>query len=411
MNVGPAIPQFLSESILMKPKLNYSVNPPARRLEAGLRPFVLIASFAVLSACVQGGAQEAAPAAPGPVTVEAVTVQDKPYSLSVELPGRIEAIRVAEVRARVAGIVLSRNFIEGADVKAGQILLQIDPAPFKAALNRAQGELARAEASLSETETVVRRYAPLVKIDAVSQQDFDAAKAAHNVARAARQSAAAEVETAKLNLDYATVRAPISGRIGRAMATEGALVGQNETTLLATIQQIDTVYVDFRQPVADAIRLRDSMAQGKLTQEGGASPNITVAVDGSDKKRDGKLMFSDITVDRGTGDIALRGQVPNSDNLLLPGMYVRVKVSLGTAPNAILVPQRAVQRNANGQAQVLVVGKDDTAEVRAVQTGEMQGAQWLIRQGLQSGDRVIVGGNATAGRKVNVAAAAGKPRS
>ncbi|MHA6912859.1 efflux RND transporter periplasmic adaptor subunit [Ralstonia pseudosolanacearum] len=366
----------------------------------------------MLSACGQGNVPEVASAsAPGPVTVQTITVQAEPFAQTVELPGRIEATRVAEVRARVAGIVLSRSFTEGADVKAGQVLFQIDPAPLKAALNRAQGGLARAEASLSDTETVVRRYEPLVKIEAVSQQDFDAAKAALNVARAARQTAAAEVETAKLNLDYATVRAPISGRIGRAMATEGALVGQNETTLLATIQQIDPVYVDFRQPVADAVRMRDAMAQGQLTREGGAVPTISVTVEGSDKKRDGKLMFSDITVDRGTGNIALRGQVQNTDNLLLPGMYVRVAVSVGTAPNAILVPQRAVQRNANGQAQVLVVGKDGTAEVRTVQTGEMQGAQWLIRQGLQSGDRVIVGGGATAGVKVTVAAATEKARS
>ena len=241
------------------------------------------------------------------------------------LPGRVEPMRVAEVRARVAGIVLSRNFEEGADVKAGDVLFRIDPAPFKAALSRAQGEVAKADAALSDAQAVLRRYTPLVKIEAVSQQDFDAASAAVKSAQAARRSAQADVETAQLNLDYATVKAPISGRIGRAQVTEGALVGQNEATVMAKIQQLDPIYVDFTQPVADMLRMREAMQTGELGQEEGA--DISISIDGADRTRSGRLLFSDIAVDRGTGQVSLRGEFANPDVLLLPGMYVRVPVS------------------------------------------------------------------------------------
>ncbi|MCU0120529.1 efflux RND transporter periplasmic adaptor subunit [Pseudomonas sp. B2M1-30] len=335
------------------------------------------------------------------VPVEAITVSGQPMDITVDLPGRIEPVRVAEVRARVAGIVLSRNFTEGADVKAGQILFQIDPAPFNASLARSKAELARAQAALFEAQTVVDRYKQLVTIEAVSKLEFERAQATLKGSKASSQSAAAEVETARLNLEYTTVRAPITGRIGRAMVTEGALVGQNEATQMAMIQQLDPIYADFRQPVADVLRMRDALAAGTLVGDASAAP-ISVTIEGTEKKQDGRLLFSDITVDRGTGEVSLRGELPNKNGMLLPGMYVRVRVHQGVQPEAILVPQRAVQRTPGGQARVLVVGAADTVEVREVQTGVMQGKLWQIREGLNPADRVVVGGAASPGAKVTV---------
>ena len=356
-------------------------------------PFVLV----VLAAC--GKAPEQASAPPPPPNVEVVTVQPRALALSSDLPGRIEAVRVAEVRARVPGIVLSRHFREGADVKAGELLFRIDPAPLKATLARAQAELARTDAAVFDAQAVVRRYTPLVEIEAVSKQDFDAAQTALKSAQAARQSAQADVETARLNLDYATVKAPIAGRIGRALVTEGALVGQNETTAMATIQQLDPVYADFKQPVADMLRLREA-------RKGQGTVPISITVDGTEHKRDGELLFSDITVDRGTGQVSLRGQFANPDGMLLPGMYVRVHTGQGTEPAAILVPQRAVQRSGDGTSSVLLVGKEEVVESRTVRMGAMQGGEWQVKEGLQGGERVIVSGAASArpGQKVTVAA-------
>ncbi len=370
------------------------------KLKVRQRPLAVLAIAVLASGC--SGADDAHHG--GPATVETITVQAQPFELSSELPGRIEPVRVAEVRARVAGIVLRRNFEEGADVKAGQVLFQIDPAPFKATLSRAQGELAKAEAALFDAQTVVKRYEPLVEIEAVSKQDFDAAQATFKSALAARQSARADVETARLELDYATVKAPISGRIGRALVTEGALVGQNETTALATIQQLDPVYADFKQPVADVLRLREALAAGRLTQDDPAlGLPIALTVEGAGQRREGRLLFSDITVDRGTGQVSLRGQFANPDGLLLPGMYARVHTSQGVDPQAILVPQRVVRQSTDGKPQVLVVGKDDVAQARPVRTGTMRGSDWHILEGLKPGERVIVGGTANPGDKVGIA--------
>jgi len=358
---------------------------------------------AVLAAVLAGcGGDEMAAGQAEPRAVQVVAVQPQRYDLASSLPGRVEPMRVAEVRARVAGIVLSRNFEEGADVKAGDVLFRIDPAPFKAALSRAQGELAKADAALSDAQAVLRRYTPLVKIEAVSQQDFDTASAAVKSAQAARRSAQADVETAQLNLDYATVKAPISGRIGRAQVTEGALVGQNEATVMAKIQQLDPIYVDFTQPVADMLRMREAMQTGELGQEEGA--DISISIDGADRTRSGRLLFSDIAVDRGTGQVSLRGEFANPDVLLLPGMYVRVQTRQGVDPQAILVPQRAVTRSTDGKPQVLLVGEGDVVQTRLVRTGTMRGADWHILEGLSAGDRVIVGGvnAAVPGQKVSV---------
>ncbi len=371
-----------------------------------VQPWALL-TFTLATALFISGCGEGVPprSGPAPVSVEVVTVETQPFAQSSELPGRIEPVRVAEVRARVAGIVLSRHFEEGADVKQGEVLFRIDPRPFQAALSRARGELARAEAALTETQAVVRRYEPLVKIEAVSQQDYDAALAAFQRAQAEQQSARANVDTAQLDLQYATVTAPISGRVGRALVTEGALVGQGEATPMALIQQLDPIYADFRQPVADVLRLREALAQGSVQDYQGKGARISLSVDGTSQTREGHLLFSDISVDRGTGQVALRGQFANADGLLLPGMYVRVRTPQGTSPQAILVPQRAVRHSLDGKAQVLVVGEDSTAQPRQVETGAMQGSQWHILSGLKPGERVIVGGAARPGAPVTVAAA------
>ncbi|KPY01172.1 Multidrug resistance protein AcrA/AcrE family [Pseudomonas amygdali pv. mori] len=328
-------------------------------------------------------------ASTAPKEVEAIAVKAESFTVVDELPGRIEPVRVAQVRARVAGIVLTRNFEEGADVKAGAVLFQIDPAPFKAALSKAQGDLARTEATLFETQATVKRYDSLVEIEAVSRQTFDTARSALQNAIAAKKSAQADVETARLNLGYATVKAPISGRIGRAMVTEGALVGQGETTLLATIQQLDPVYADFTQPVADALQMREAIQEGRLPK--GGEDALSLSVDGTDYQSTGTLLFTDVAVDRTTGQVSLRARFANPKGVLLPGMYVRVRTPQRVDANAILVPQRAVQRSSDGAARVLVVGQDGTVEARPVKTGAMQDSRWQITEGLKAGEQVVVG--------------------
>ncbi|WP_025128966.1 MexC family multidrug efflux RND transporter periplasmic adaptor subunit [Pseudomonas sp. PH1b] len=358
-----------------------------------LRAVGMAGSLAVaimLAGC--GPASEQQEAAEVALPVQVVAVVAEPLTLVSELPGRVEPMRVAEVRARVAGIVLHKRFDEGADVKAGDLLFQIDPAPLKAALSRAEAELARTQSVVLEAQARVKRYEPLVKIEAVSQQDFDTASADLRSAQAATRSAQADLENARLNLGYASVTAPISGRVGRALVTEGALVGQGEATLMARIQQLDPIYVDFNQSAADALRLRQSFKDGSLAA--GDSRSLSIRVDGTSYERQGALQFTDVAVDRSTGQVSLRGKFDNADGILLPGMYVRVRTPQGTDNQAILVPQRAVQRGGDGNARVLVVDEDGRAQVRGVRTGTMQGSRWQISEGLKSGDQVIVGGSA-----------------
>jgi multidrug efflux system membrane fusion protein len=351
-------------------------------------PAVALLAALGLAGCEQKQQQDHA-ASKAPKEVEAITVNAESFTVVDELPGRIEPVRVAQVRARVAGIVLSRNFEEGADVKAGAVLFQIDPAPFKAALSKAQGDLARTEATLFETQATVKRYESLVEIEAVSRQTFDTARSALQNAIAAKKSAQADVETARLNLGYATVKAPISGRIGRAMVTEGALVGQGETTLLATIQQLDPVYADFTQPAAEALQMRAAIQEGRLPK--GGEDALSLSVDGTDYTSTGTLLFTDVAVDRTTGQVSLRARFANPKGVLLPGMYVRVRTPQRVDSNAILVPQRAVQRSGDGAAHVLVITQDGTVEARPVKTGAMQDSRWQITEGLKADEQVIVG--------------------
>ncbi|MDD0976380.1 MexC family multidrug efflux RND transporter periplasmic adaptor subunit [Pseudomonas fontis] len=347
-----------------------------------------LAAAIALVGCGPAAEQQGAVEAPRPV--EVVTVVTEPLALSSELPGRVEPMRVAEVRARVAGIVLHKRFEEGADVKAGEVLFQIDPAPLKAAVSRAEGELARAQAVVHEAQARVKRYEPLVKIEAVSPQDFDTATADLRGAQAAVRTAQADLETARLNLGYASVTAPISGRVGRALVTEGALVGQGDATLMAKVQQLDPIYVDFTQSAADALRLREALKDGSLAA--GEHNALSIRIEGTAYERKGALMFTDVAVDRGTGQVSMRGKFSNADGTLLPGLYVRVRTPQGTDNQAILVPQRAIQRGADGNASVLLVNDQGLAEVRSVRTGAMQGARWQVSEGLNNGDQVIVGG-------------------
>ncbi len=357
---------------------------------SNLRAIGMASCLAAAVALAGCGEAEAPPsAAQSAFPVQTVTVASEPLTLAATLPGRVEPMRVAEVRARVAGIVLHKRFEEGADVKAGDVLFQIDPAPFKAALARAEADLAKARSVMLEAQARVRRYEPLVKIEAVSQQDFDTASAELRSGQAAVRSAQADVETARLNLGYATVKAPISGRIGRALVTEGALVGQGDATLMARIQQLDPIYVDFTQSAADALRLRQALKDGALAA--GDQQALTAQVEGTDYERPGALMFTDVAVDRGTGQVTLRGRFDNADGILLPGMYVRVRTPQGTDNQAILVPQRAIQRGSDGEARVMLVGIGGVAEARSVRTGAMHGARWQVTEGLRTGDQVIVG--------------------
>ncbi|WP_426149912.1 efflux RND transporter periplasmic adaptor subunit [Pseudomonas sp. DC3000-4b1] len=321
-----------------------------------------------------------------PRSVEVQVVASEPFTPMAQLPGRVEPVRVAEVRARVAGIVLKQRFEEGADVKAGDLLFEIDPAPLKAAVAHAEGELGRAQASVLEARARLKRYQQLVDSHAISAQDFDTASANLQLAQADVRSAQASLDTARLNLGYASVRAPISGRIGRALVTEGGLVGQSEATLMARIQQLDPIYVDFNQPVADALRLREALQN----RSKGTERTLSVQVEGTELHREGVLLFTDVSVDRGTGQVTLRGRFANPDAALLPGMYVRVTAPQGPERPAVFVPQRAVSRDATGQARVMVVGQGQQAEVRQIETGIMLGGRWQVLAGLAPGDHVIV---------------------
>jgi membrane fusion protein (multidrug efflux system) len=327
-----------------------------------------------------------------PAPVGVITVQPRSVALRTELPGRVEALRVAQVRARVNGVVLKRLFTEGSDVKAGQPLFQIDPAPYQAALDSAQAAVAKAQASREMATELATRYKPLAEAKAISAQEYVNAEAARQQAEADVAAGRASVQTAKLNLAYAQVTAPIAGRIGRAAVTEGALVGAAEGTLLATIQQIGTVYVNFTQPNSEVLRLRRAMAANQLRQVGNGAAEVRVVLDdGSELPRPGKLLFSDLSVDPSSGQVTLRAEVPNPDGLLLPGQYVRVRLAQGELPAAILVPQQAVTRT-NQADTVLVVGAENKPAPRTIKLGAAHGSDWIVLEGLQAGERVIVEG-------------------
>ena len=348
----------------------------------------------LLAAC---GKSDAPPAAAGdgmpPPEVGVVVATPGDVGLITELPGRLEALRVAQVRARVAGILQKRLFREGSDVKAGQPLFAIDAAPYAAALQSAEATLARAQANLTQAAALAERYKPLVAANAVSQQEYANAVAAQKQAEADVAAGRAAVQTGRINLNYASVTAPISGRIGRALVTEGALVGQGEATQLAVIQQVDPVYVNFTQSAGEVMKLRRALADGQLQRAGGseAASVRVVLEDGSEYARAGKLLFSDLTVDASTGQITLRAEVPNPKGELLPGLYVRVRLEQAQVANAISLPQQAVTRTQQGD-KITVVGADGKLSQRTVKVGAARNNQWVVLEGLKEGEQVMVDG-------------------
>ncbi len=366
----------------------------ARGSKARLGVMCLMAGLgAGLQGCSPAGGQAAPASAPPAPEVGVVTVAPGHADLATELPGRLEAFRVAQVRARAAGILQKRLFTEGSDVKAGQALFEIDAAPYRATLASAQATLARAEANLVQAQALADRYAPLAKTQAVSQQEALNAQAAALQARADVAAGKAAVQTAQINLGYATVTSPIAGRIGRALVTEGALVGQGEATPLAVVQQVDKLYVNFTQSAAEVMRLRQALADGRLQRASGkeAAQVQVLLEDGSVYAEPGKLLFSDLSVDTATGQITLRAELPNAKGQLLPGLYVRVRLTQAAVDAAITLPQQAVTRGATGES-VLVVAEDGSVTARPVKLGPSQGGRALVLDGLKAGEKVVVDG-------------------
>ncbi|SUD44759.1 acriflavine resistance protein A [Pseudomonas fluorescens] len=365
-------------------------------------PFCLLALTLALGAC--GNSAGDTPEMPlAKVRIE--TLEAKPLSISSELSGRIVAPRIAEVRARVAGVVLQRVFKEGHDVKQGDVLFRIDPAPFKADLDSAQASLRKAEANAFQARLQEQRYSQLVEGNAISAQDYDNARAA------ARQTAAdvaanqAAVQRAKLNLGYATVTAPISGRIGRALVTEGALVGQNEATPMALIQQLNPIHADLTQSTRELNDLRRAFRAGHLKQVGQDQAKATlIQDDGSLYPLPGKLLFAEISVDPGTGQIILRSEFPNPDLDLLPGSFIRVRLEQAVDQQGLSVPQRAITRDSAGIPMVLLVDAEQNVSQQPVELGAAINDRWVVNSGLKTGDRIIVEGlqHARPGEKVEV---------
>lgn len=350
--------------------------------------------LAGLAGCGQSAGPSAATSGGAPLAeVGVVTVNPRDVGLMTELPGRLEASRVAQVRARAAGIVQKRLFTEGSDVRSGQTLFQIDASPYQATFASAQANQAKAEANLMQASALAERYKPLAEAKAISQQEFVAAQAAQKQAEADVAVAKAAVQTARINLDYASVTSPIAGRIGRALVTEGALVGQGEATPLAVVQQINPMYINFTQSTTEVMNLRKALANGQIKRAGGpqAASVKVVLEDGSEYPRSGKLLFADLTVDASTGQITLRAEVPNPAGDLLPGMYVRVRLEQAQAGNAITLPQQAVTRSPQGDS-VMVVDGEGKVKPRPVKIGGQQGGQWVVLSGLQNGEQVMVDG-------------------
>ena len=336
-----------------------------------------------------GCEHKAPPPAPPPPKVSVVTVQSQAVPITTELPGRVAGYRYADVRPQVNGIILKRLFVEGSEVKAGQQLYQIDPAPYQASYDSAVAADASARA-------LWERYKPLAEANAVSKQDYDNAVASHLQAQAA-------VETARINLIYTRVLSPISGHISRSAITEGALVTANQATAIANVQQLDPVYVDVTQPITTLLRLKSEAAAGLLKQNEAGKTQVQLRLeDGTDYAHPGTLEFTEVTVDQGTGSVTLRALIPNPERLLLPGMFVREVIQEGVRQGAVLAPQQGISHDQKGQPNALVVGPDNTVELRTLVTDRAIGDQWLVSSGLKPGDRVIVEGiqSAKPGAKV-----------
>lgn len=337
--------------------------------------------------------EEKAQAGAGPRSMEVgiLNVVAQPQVIQVELPGRSKAFLEAEVRPQVSGIITKRSFVEGGNVKQGESLYQIDSATYKAALVSANADLARANAGLASAKAKAARYQQLVKTNAISKQEFDEAEAAYKEALANVTVAEAAINTAKINLQYTEVLAPISGRIGKSSVTAGALVTANQSQTLATIQQLDPINVDIAQSSAQLLRLKAKLKQGKLQASENADVQLLLE-DGTQYSHLGKLQFAEVSVDENTGSVILRAEFPNPEGILLPGMYVRAMLNAGTDPQAILVPQKAITRNSKGQAVAMVVNDQGLVELKIVTTAEVIDNQWRVTSGLAVGDKLIVEG-------------------
>jgi len=359
-------------------------------------PLALLAAAAAaltLTACGNDAGQakaQGAGAPPPAVTVIETSASSIP--LINELPGRTTPYLVAEIRPQVTGIVQKRLFKEGGEVKAGQPLYQIDPATYQATYDSAKAALARAEATLKSASLTAQRYQELVKIQAVSTQANDDAQAALQQAKADVASAKAAVTSAKVNLDYTRLSSPIEGRIGRSSVTRGALVTANQTDALATVQQLDPIYVDLTQSTTALLDLKQKVAAGKVTTNDGKMPVMLMFENGTQYAQAGTLAFSEVTVDETTGSVTLRAEFPNPDGTLLPGMFVRARIQQGETTRAVLVPHPAVSRDARGNAVVMVVGAENKVEARIVTTDRVMGDQWVVTDGLAGGERIIVEG-------------------
>ncbi|MGF6922380.1 efflux RND transporter periplasmic adaptor subunit [Paraburkholderia sp. 40] len=355
-------------------------------------PFRLISAATaaiLLAAC---GPKQSAPPPQTP-EVGVVTLQPTTVPVVTELPGRTSAFLVAQVRARVDGIVLRREFTEGSEVKAGQRLYKIDPAPYIASLNNAKASLAKAQANLVTTTAQANRYKVLVAANAVSKQDYDNAVAAEGQAAADVAAGKAAVDTAQINLGYTDVTSPVTGQIGVSQVTPGAFVQQSAATLMATVQQLDPVYADLTQSSLDGLKLRRDMQEGRLKTTGPGAAQVTLVLeDGRIYSEKGKLQFTDVTVDQGTGSVTVRAIFKNPNHVLLPGMFVRAKIDEGVNQNALIVPQVGVTHDQKGQPTALVVDNDNKVELRQLVTSGTFGSYWVVSNGLKPGDRVVVQG-------------------
>lgn len=357
----------------------------------GLVFLALIWSLLVTAGCERGHSQQAAPASVPEVATVAVETQS--VELSTELPGRTSAYLVAEIRPQVNGLIQKRLFREGSDVKAGQLLYQIDPAPFQVAYDSAKASLGKAQANLPSIRSRAERYKELLVDKAVSQQDYDDAVAAVEQAKAEIEFWKTSVEGARINLGYTRVTAPISGRIGRSNVTDGALVTAYQPTWLATIQQLDPIYVDVTQSSAELLRLKRNLEAGRLTTDGDNDRKVRILLeDGTPYPMEGTLQFRDVTVDPATGSFTLRIVVPNPDQMLLPGMFVRAVVQEGIAQQAILLPQQGVSRTPKGEPVALVVDEAGTVQQRMLTLNRAIGDKWLVASGIAVGERLIVEG-------------------
>jgi membrane fusion protein (multidrug efflux system) len=349
------------------------------------------ASTVALTGCDLQPQQQSAAAQSVPVGV--ITLHAQSITLKSELPGRVSAFQIAQIRPQVTGIIQSRLFTEGSLVSQGQALYQIDSAPFEAQVAVSEAAVARAEASIASNKAKATRYSELLKIKAVSQQDFDEADAAYKQANADLLTAKAQLQTAKINLQYSHVLSPINGQISKSDITVGALVSANQTTALATVTQLDPIYVDLTQSSSELTKLKKALASGSLTVDQANQTEVELKLeDGSMYAHKGTLQFSEVTVNPGTGSVILRAKFPNPEQLLLPGMYVRAEVVEGVKSNAIIVPQRGISRNNKGEATAMVVGADSTAQSRVLNVDRTIGSNWLVAKGLNAGDKLIVEG-------------------